>query len=906
MKPCRLLSMMVLLAVISVAGVGSARMYRPFSQDIFLDSPPSSDRYGGVIVVKFHNGSDIRAMPGRDRFFQSAAGGKNAGLDRLQAALVKAGAALPLPTFTRPVGELRMERVTAERNVGEEIPDLTLFFDIPVPDYRAAVALLEALRANDLVETAYARTIPVALPTPDLSTNQIYFGSALTNGYDVHYAWGKPGGSGSQAHLIDIEYDWTLDHEDLRINSTNLLWGDQYTNHGPDHGTASVGISGAISNGIGMTGIIHQGSIQTIGSTTSGYWVIANAINQAVAHTAPGDVILVEQQEWSDAFGNYCPVEIRADIYSAIANATALGRIVIEPAGNGGLDLDNAGWGGIFQRSVRDSGALMIGAGTCSNRSRCSFSCYGSRLDIQGWGDYSVATLAYGDLYGSAATNKYTRTFAGTSSASALSAAIAAAIQSYARVNYGSYLPPFLLRSNLVQSGYAQTFGPAGVIGPLPNLSNAFMAVDALAPIVPFDGLSAHGGYGGQCSPSNKVYVLTNAGPGAVTWAIANTQGWVTVAPAGVSLAPLASAQIVVSVNAAARSLAAGQYADTLVFSNVTSGVSQTRTVALTVTQANQAISFPAIPDQIVTSQVDLSASADSGLPVTFAVDSGPGDITAGTRLSFTGTGTVSIVASQTGDANWNAAVPVTRSLIVRASPIGGIRNADFDGDGKADPAIYDSSTGTWRVKLSSGNYFQVDVIGLLGGPDWMPAAADYDGDRLADPAVYQEATGNWSIKLTTAGYARVDLAGFLGGPGWAPCPADYDGDHKADPAVYKEVSGDWKIKLAANGYAEIDLNGLLGSPGYSAVPADFDGDGLADPAVYNRNDGAWKVLLSSAGYLALVLPSPLGGAGWDAVPGDYDGDRLADPAVRKVDGSEWRILLSGSGYYLVEVPLGL
>jgi hypothetical protein len=40
-----------------------------------------------------------------------------------------------------------------------------------------------------------------------------------------------------------------------------------------------------------------------------------------------------------------------------------------------------------------------------------------------------------------------------------------------------------MLRSNLVQSGYPQTYGVAGNIGPLPNLSNAMVAADALLPL---------------------------------------------------------------------------------------------------------------------------------------------------------------------------------------------------------------------------------------------------------------------------------------------------------------------------------------------------------------------------------------------------------------------------------------
>ena len=78
-----------------------------------------------------------------------------------------------------------------------------------------------------------------------------------------------------------------------------------------------------------------------------------------------------------------------------------------------------------------------------------------------------------------------------------------------------------------------------------------------------------------------------------------------------------------------------------------------------------QAIDFPPIGNQVATNTVVLSATADSGLPVEFAVASGPGQISAGTNLSFTGAGTVAIEATQDGDANWYPAPPVTNSFQV-------------------------------------------------------------------------------------------------------------------------------------------------------------------------------------------------------------------------------------------------
>ncbi|HRT06728.1 MAG TPA: MBG domain-containing protein, partial [Kiritimatiellia bacterium] len=80
----------------------------------------------------------------------------------------------------------------------------------------------------------------------------------------------------------------------------------------------------------------------------------------------------------------------------------------------------------------------------------------------------------------------------------------------------------------------------------------------------------------------------------------------------------------------------------------------------LVVAPADQSIDFPAIPDQFVTNVLPLVAAADSGLPVEFALASGPATFADPTSLAFSGTGAVAVVASQAGDANWNPAPPVT------------------------------------------------------------------------------------------------------------------------------------------------------------------------------------------------------------------------------------------------------
>ena len=75
-----------------------------------------------------------------------------------------------------------------------------------------------------------------------------------------------------------------------------------------------------------------------------------------------------------------------------------------------------ARWNGVFDRNVRDSGAVMVGAGTPTGRIAEWFTNYGSRVDLEGWGS-SVTTTGYGDLWNTGPDSTYTAGFNGTSSA---------------------------------------------------------------------------------------------------------------------------------------------------------------------------------------------------------------------------------------------------------------------------------------------------------------------------------------------------------------------------------------------------------------------------------------------------------------------------------------------------------
>jgi len=88
------------------------------------------------------------------------------------------------------------------------------------------------------------------------------------------------------------------------------------------------------------------------------------------------------------------------------------------------------------------------------------------------------------------------------------------------------------------------------------------------------------------------------------------------------------------------------------------------------VTAGAQTITFTAIPTHTsVDPAFALSATATSGLAVTFSVVSGPAKVT-GSTLTLTGaTGTVVIAANQAGNSNYAAAVAVSRSFVVTGAP---------------------------------------------------------------------------------------------------------------------------------------------------------------------------------------------------------------------------------------------
>jgi serine protease len=478
-----------------------------FPKPEHTDVDPARSR-DDVVVLKFHEGTRVRLANGAYSFDPARVTPEDAKLQarfNLSNATIKQEVAQinaliggdpnlkSQKMFRRSAADLEKERLAGQTRAKEELSDLPLYSYITLksPEGEAAEILIGMLNEFQSVEIAYPQplvdvAVDLAPTTPSMVASQGYL-NAAPSGIDARYAWTFPGGRGAGVRVVDVETAWTKDHEDFPA----LFWDGSGINVGNrDHGTAVVGVVAAPNNGYGVTGIASDSQMGVATSVRVSFWPIPDAINDGAAHLRRGDVLLIEHHAHGPSSGmacddgncdqwEYIAQEYWPADFDAIRNATARGIIVVEAAGNGGMNLDSPIYEGRFNRAVRDSGAILVGAGQSWDRAPWAWSNYGSRVDVFGWGD-GVQTLGYGGtrINGDDQRQWYTMGFSGTSSASPIVVGAAATIQGIRLARGLAPLDPIAMRNLLRSTGTPQA-SSSRQIGTLPDLRRA---IDSFIP----------------------------------------------------------------------------------------------------------------------------------------------------------------------------------------------------------------------------------------------------------------------------------------------------------------------------------------------------------------------------------------------------------------------------------------
>jgi hypothetical protein len=155
-------------------------------------------------------------------------------------------------------------------------------------------------------------------------------------------------------------------------------------------------------------------------------------------------------------------------------------------------------------------------------------------------------------------------------------------------------------------------------------------------------------------------------------------------------------------------------------------------THTLTVSQAAQAITFGAIPQQTVGVPLTLTATASSGLAVSYASTTTSVCTVSSSTATFLQPGNCSITASQPGNTNYSAATSVTQSFNV--VPVNVTSSVSVSGGGLVYNRITHTGTETITITNTSGATLNgpLELLLVISNPS--VTASNATGTYLGSP----------------------------------------------------------------------------------------------------------------------------------------------------------------------------
>jgi serine protease len=461
-------------------------------RDQYLNLVDPARVFVDKLVVKFVEDTRIRL---RNERLVSLEGRSLTGVD----AFLKAHPEVQVARLFDVMDEQALDAYVArgEALSGWDVADLNNWYLLTIDGRNAdPKGLLEDVLKLDLVQTGYYE--PITLPTvcgtdpapttPNYEASQGYRDAAPI-GVDINYAWAhSSAGDGVESYWFqDLEEGWCEDHEDFDTfticngtDSTDPSWYD--------HGTAACSIVGACDDNKGVTGLVPE--VRLTGRVCNNHSSVEAAILATGDYLVTGETYMIEFAAWGPSQGTTCvcncgqfetiPMEYWSGCFDAILANSNNGRICLAGSANGSMDLDWAGYSGAFNRTVRDSQAILVGAASsdATHDPEC-WTNHGSRVDLFSWGS-NVYAAGYGWAVNPAGCEQdYTNAFSGTSSAVAIAAGTVISLNLIRYSLEGSYSLPLVLRATLSLNGTPQASNFTHEIGVQPNLKG-ILAPDLL------------------------------------------------------------------------------------------------------------------------------------------------------------------------------------------------------------------------------------------------------------------------------------------------------------------------------------------------------------------------------------------------------------------------------------------
>jgi uncharacterized delta-60 repeat protein len=314
-----------------------------------------------------------------------------------------------------------------------------------------------------------------------------------------------------------------------------------------------------------------------------------------------------------------------------------------------------------------------------------------------------------------------------------------------------------------------------------------------------------------------------------------------------------------------------GKIVTGLTIQDAADGVVKSYTTELTAVPTgpwvSQTIAFAALPDHTFGDVFTVSATATSGLPVSFAASGVC--VVSGTLVQVTGVGSCTITASQAGDATWLAAAPVPRTFSVTSAA----QAITFA------PAPSGVTAGQPLVMVSA-----------TSGSSTAPST---------NPIVFSSLTPS---VCTTGGINGARLT--LLAPGTCTIAADQSGDGNYDAAA--QATQSFVVGAAGTPPSTFTVTNLNDSGAGSLRDAIGQANANPGPDVVNFAGGLTGTIVLTSGQIQISGPLSIEGPGAGVLTIDGNGVAnvtpwsrifsiyVADLACPDLDGPDYLVAISG------------